>query len=94
MSNKYRVILQHIADSGEGSRQGRTLQFDIVSHDDIIDIADIVRTKAIVPDDEASVLAVGMKLLGQVVLKHRKELAFADFWPHFESFLRSVKRSV
>ncbi|MFA1627579.1 DUF3861 family protein [Rhizobium mongolense] len=36
-------------------------------------------------DDEASVLAVGMKLLGQVVLKHRNELAFADFWPHFES---------
>ncbi|SCW63691.1 protein of unknown function [Rhizobium mongolense subsp. loessense] len=69
------------------------MQFDIVSHDDIIDIADIIRTKAIVPDDEASVLAVGMKLLGQVVLKHRKESAFADFWPHFESFLRRFKRS-
>ena len=93
MSNKYRVILQHIGDSGEGSRRGRTLQFDIASHDDVIDIADILRTKAIVPDDEASAFAVGMKVLGQVVLKHRKEPTFADFWPHFENFLKTVKRS-
>lgn len=66
--------------------------FHFDNHDDLFEIVDRVRSKALFAgDDETRTFCVGLKLLGHVLMQHRKEEMFADFATSFGSFMKGLK---
>ena len=93
MSHKYRVTLEHVADNQGKPVTGQQVVFETENHDDILALMQRIRDK--MPLDEASSQAfcLGLKLFGEVMLQHRDYPLFAEFAPHFGSFMKSLKKA-
>lgn len=65
--------------------------FEAKNHDDVLAIIAAVRTKEIADEDSSAALALGLKLLSEVVLARRTETLFADIWPPLQEFTRRLK---
>ena len=70
------------------------LEFDVTNHDDILQLVERIRASAILPEDEAAACLVGLKLFGEVMLRHRTDPLFADLFPHFGLFMKRLKAAV
>ena len=92
MGHLYRIRVDHVQDAHGVAQDGRFVEFTAENHDDIIAIIDRVRGKAVVPEDEAAAFSVGLKLLGEVMLRHRKEPLFTDFGDAFMHFMKRLKQ--
>lgn len=86
-------MLEHVADNRGSPLTDRSLLFDTTNHDDILASVDRVKGKSILPDEEVLPFCVGLKLFGEVVMKHRSESMFTKFFPHFRSFMETLKKS-
>lgn len=90
--HRYRVTLEHIAPAREGQPlQAAPLSFETVNHDELFDIVEKVGQKVDLDADEAASLAIGLKLLGEVILRHRNEAPFAEMWPSMIDLITRVK---
>ena len=67
------------------------LCFTARSHDDLLAIVERTRARGMLNADDAAAMAVGLKLLGEVVLEHRKEALFSEFCEHIGAFIRKLK---
>lgn len=71
------------------------LGFHFENHDDLNQIVERLRDKALFgSDEEVKTFVVGLKLLGSVLLQHRGEPLFQDFAASFGSFMKSLKSNV
>ena len=92
MSYAYRFIVQRLtANPLNGA--ARELTFDASNHDEIIELVGRVKSARILPDDEAAAFMVGLKLFGEVMLRHREEPLLADLFPHFGLFMKRLKNA-
>lgn len=90
--HRYRVTVQEITDSqGNPASNNQILQFEANSHDDLHDIVGRARQLGAFDNETASAFAIGLKLFGEVMLKHRDNPLFAGFVPHFGQFMRTLK---
>lgn len=67
------------------------LTFTVEAHDDLIATVERVRGMNIVPEQEAPALAVGLKLLAEVVIRHRSEPLFAELASSVPAFIKRLK---
>ena len=68
------------------------LSFDFENHDDLFEIVDRVRARALFDTDaEAKSFGVGLKLLGQVLIAHRDDELFKEFAASFGRFMKTLK---
>lgn len=92
MPHTYHLTLTHLSDS-RGEKIGKlACDFDFTSHDDLNVIIERALRNGVVSKGEVQEFCVGLKLLTEVVMKHRTEPGFAEFWPHLGTFIRSVKK--
>ncbi|MDE1163429.1 MAG: DUF3861 domain-containing protein [Acidobacteriaceae bacterium] len=91
---KYRVTLERIVKEGaklpSGSPEDR-LQFEADNHDDLFAIIARQRAKGLWSEDEATSLAVGLKLFGEVMLHNRKDPLFEPLSLPFREFIGRLK---
>lgn len=73
---------------------GRELAFQHLNHDDILDIAERMRCRLALDDDDSAALTVGLKLLSEVVMMRRDRPPFAELWPALAAFTRALKAEV
>lgn len=93
-SHRYRVTVEHLAlPDGTPPVAPAALHFEATNHDDLLAIVARVRQRGDFEGDHAAALAIGMKLLGEVMLLHRGHPLFAEFAPHFGAFMRHIKQS-
>ncbi|MGI4748431.1 MAG: DUF3861 domain-containing protein [Janthinobacterium lividum] len=90
MPHSYRVIVQRLSDITLDD-EARKLTFDVTNHDEIIQLVERVKSRGIVPNEEATAFTIGMKLFGEVMLRHRHETLFAELFPHFGAFMKRLK---
>lgn len=90
MPYAYRVIIQRLAASPLNGA-ARELTFDTDNHDEIIQLVEKIKSRGIVADGEAAAFTVGLKLFGEVMLRHRHEPLFAELYPHFGTFMKRLK---
>ena len=90
MPHAYRVTLQALATEPSCS-DGHSLTFDISNHDELFGLVDRVAALGMLPEDEAAEFTVGLKLFSEVMLRHRREPLFAEFFPHFGAFMKRLK---
>jgi hypothetical protein len=90
--HRYRVTVEHLAPAKEGEALHAPLQFEAINHDEILAIADRLRTRLDYGDDETAQLAVGLKLFGEILLKHREDALFAPLRESFREFIGGLKK--
>ena len=90
MPHVYRVIVQRLSNTPLDGEAG-VLSFDVTNHDEIIQLVERVKSRAILPNEEAAAFTIGLKLFGDVMLHHRHETPFAELFPHFGAFMKRLK---
>jgi hypothetical protein len=91
-AHQYKLTLQYLENNKGEAMNEETLEFDFESHDDIFSIIAMLKTKGLFEDEiEATKLAVGIKLFGEVMIKHRKDALFEELAPGFVEFMKKLK---
>ncbi|WP_037471280.1 DUF3861 family protein [Sinorhizobium fredii] len=88
----YEVSLR-LVGGGDGSvpEEPALLTFEHVNHDDIIDIVEHMRRTTGLPPDDAAAAAVGLKLLGEVMLREKRNALFDPLRSGLREFISSLK---
>ena len=91
---EYRITVTPLAGS-EATAGGSPppLQFDVSTHDDVLALVERSRQRGDFDADAATAFTVGLKLLGEVMLKNRNHPLFEAFGPQFGEFMQRVKGS-
>ena len=89
--HRYRVTVEHLESPQEGAALHPPLAFEAANHDEILGLAERVRGRLELPGEEATALAIGMKLFGEVMLAHRDDPLFAELRPAWRAFIGSLK---
>jgi len=93
-AHNYRVTLEYLGGKHAGSELHAPLQFEAGNHDDLFDIVARVQASGLTDADEAAALALGLKLFGEVLLKHRKDPLFSELQPVFGEFIGAFKQRI
>ena len=89
MSFEYQITVKPLAIGSADAPIALT--FQVANHDDILKIVERVHGLQILPPDEVEGFSVGLKLLTEVLLRHRREPLFEKLWPHMSEFMRDLK---
>ncbi len=92
--HQYKLTLQYLGNNKGKAVDKGTLEFNFENHDDIFSIIELIKAKGLFEDEqEATELAIGLKLFGEVMIKHRKDALFEELAPVFAEFMNKLKRS-
>lgn len=91
-AHQYQLTLQYLENNkGEGMTE-EMVALNFESHDDIFSIIAMLKAKGILGEEkEATQLALGIKLFGEVMIRHRKEVLFEELAPVFADFMKKLK---
>lgn len=88
--NEYTLELSQLRDKN-GVDTRRALSVNFKNHDDIFEIIEKIKSKKILADNDAITFAIGIKLLSEVALEHRKDEFIKEFFPHLKDFMFKIK---
>jgi hypothetical protein len=91
--HRYRVTVEHLQAAQPEFPLHETLCFEATNHDDVLAIVDRLRARARFDADTTAALAVGLKLFGEVALKHRDDPLFAPIMAPLREFIGGLKNS-
>ena len=84
--HQYRITIEPIAPAAPPP-----LQFQVDAHDEILSLVERSRQRGDFDTDTAAAFTVGLKLLGEVMLKNRSHPLFEEFGPQFGQFMKRLK---
>lgn len=87
----YRVTLEHLEDNKGNPVEKTPLQFAVKNHDDLYAIVEKVKAKGLFDENEATALAIGLKLFREVMLNNRGNEVFKELDPYFSEFMKAFK---
>lgn len=93
-AHNYRITLEYLGGKHAGEKLHAPLSFETGNHDDLFPIIERARVAGLTDLDESAALALGLKLFGEVLLKHRKDPLFAALQPAFHEFIGAYKQRV
>ena len=89
--HRFRITVEHTADSDGNPVQREPLCFDAPNHDDILRIVEITAQREGFTPEMAQRFAVGLKLMGEVMLENRSHPLFVQLKPHFMEMMKIIK---
>ena len=93
--HQYHVTLQHLADAqGNPSRYTEKIEFNTGNHDDLFIVLDRLQKAELFDEETTKSFAVGLKLLGEVMLENKNHPLFKDFKPQFLEFMKNMKQQI
>jgi hypothetical protein len=92
MPHRYRITVEHLADPRATPGTERLIRFEVVNHDDLLELIDRMKDREILPRHEVAEFTVGLKLFGEVMLRHRQNPLFGEMKPHFANFMKHLKQ--
>ena len=88
----YRITVEKMtADHASEGTTPLSLQFNVEAHDEILALVERSRQRGDFDADTAAAFTVGLKLLGEVMLKNRNHPLFEEFGPQFGQFMKRLK---
>ena len=84
--HQYRITIEPIAPAAPPP-----LQFQVDAHDEILALVERSRQRGDFDADTAAAFIVGLKLIGEVMLKNRSHPLFEEFGPQFGQFMQRLK---
>jgi len=91
-AHNYRVTLEYLGGKHAGAESHAPIRFEAGNHDDLFAIIERAKAAKLADENETAALALGLKLFGEVLLKHRKDPLFADLQPAFLEFIGAFKQ--
>ena len=88
-NHHYTITVENEAPNETGAPQ--RLQFRVEGHDEILALVERSRQRGDFDTDTAAAFTVGLKLLGEVMLKNRSHPLFDEFGPQFGEFMKRLK---
>ncbi|KHT51880.1 DUF3861 family protein [Vibrio sinaloensis] len=88
----YTVTLTQMTGTDPNTVQ--TLTFEFEDRECLFKIIEKLKKGDIVEDNEVPRFALGLRLIGPLVMSNRKSSLFAEFVPHFKAFMANVKKRV
>jgi Domain of Unknown Function with PDB structure (DUF3861) len=89
--HRYRITVEHLATPSGEPLTKPPLVFETTNHDDLFVIVERMRMRADIPAQDVEPLAIGLKLLSEVVLKHRKSPLFVTLHEALGAFIGKLK---
>lgn len=90
MAHHYRITLEE-CPTNDAEHEMRQLSFGVTNHDDLFDIVASVCAKDIVPPAEVIEFSIGLKLFGEILIRHRSEPMFRELFGQFGTFMKKLK---
>ena len=90
--HQFRITLEHTADKDGTPVLTAPLTFDAPNHDNIFDIIGLMQEREGFTPEMAQRFAVGLKLMGEVMLENKDNPPFAELKPYFMEIMKAVKR--
>ncbi len=87
----YCVTVTQTGAPSEGENTRPPLSFEATNHDDILAIVDRMRAATQLSPDDAASVAVGLKLLGEVVLREKDNALFDPLRGGIRDFIGALK---
>lgn len=91
----YRIAVDAVtSEPSTSADESAHLVFSFACHDDVLALVKRIRQRGEFMEFDAETAAaftVGLKLLGEVMLKHRKHPVFEEFGPQFGQFMKRLK---
>lgn len=88
----YTVTLTQMTEADPNTVQ--TLTFEFEDRECLFKIIENLKKGNIVESNEVPRLALGLRLLGPMVIANRKSSLFSEFVPHFKAFMINIKKRV
>jgi hypothetical protein len=89
--HEYRLTLEHQAASTPEQPLHEPLVLDFTNHDDLFAIVQRVQNANFLSPSQAAEMALGVKLLGNVLLSNREHPLFTELSQAFGEFVRKLK---
>ena len=87
----YKFTIEHLEDNKGNPLDVTPVSFKTKNHDDIFKIIELMKNNVDLDDSDATALAVGIKLFGEVLLKNRSNALFKEFMPEVSKFMKQLK---
>jgi hypothetical protein len=95
-AHEYRITVEHLKTQREGDPLHAPLTFEAGNHDDVFAIVERMRARQEalgLAGDEVPAMAIGLKLLSEIALAHRKEALFAPLSAALGEFIGTLKNT-
>ena len=89
--HQFRITLEHTADKDGTLVLTAPLTFDAPNHDNIFDIIGLMQEREGFTPEMAQRFAVGLKLMGEVMMENKDNPLFAELKPHFMEMMKVIK---
>jgi hypothetical protein len=90
--HRYRITVEHIGTPREDQPLRGSLTFEDGNHDDLFRIVELQRASGrFASDDEAAAFAIGLKLLGEAVLRNRDDALLQQLKAPIGDFIQQLK---
>lgn len=90
----YSITVTQTGAPSEGETIRSPLTFEATNHDDILAIVERMRAATDLPPDSAASVAVGLKLLGEVVLREKNNPLFDPLRGGIRDFIGNLKARI
>lgn len=91
-TNTYRLTLEQLVLASGATGSAEPLQLAFENHDELFDIIQKLQAKDPFQDtQQATELAIGLKLFSEVMLKNRPHPLFEELRPAFRAFMHKLK---
>lgn len=86
---QYRITIEEI-DVAEA----KNLEFEYQDREDLFKIVEGLKNGSGLEPENATKVAVAIRLLGPLMMKDRKHPLFVEFMPYFKNFMQNLKSTV
>ena len=93
-AHHYRIRVESLAQSDGIDGDLAALSFEVANHDNLFAIVNRINAAKAFDHDDATALAIGLKLFTGVMLQHRHDPLFADVQPAMRAFIGNLKSRV
>lgn len=90
--NVYRITIEEVSADTQGSP--KSLEFEVQDREDMFKVVEKLQQGSGLGAETATRVGVALRLLGPVMMVNRKHSLFADFMPHFKTFMQNLKSTV
>lgn len=88
----YRITVELLGATAQlEPSEDRFTRFQVQNHDDLLKIVEAIRCKGILDGEKSAALAIGLKLLSEIVLEKRRDPLFEPLLKPVQSFIRQLK---
>ncbi|WP_394201656.1 DUF3861 domain-containing protein [Shewanella waksmanii] len=85
----YRITIETV-----DSETQRQMQFDFQDREDVFKVVENLQQGSGLASLHAMRVGLALRLLGPVMMEQRKHPLFAEFMPHFKTFMQQLKTTV